>query len=92
MAAIRIRRTTGIRRVDDPTAIGHTVALRESTPEEQRRTARRAADVGAAEHPHPLDDVDPKQAGRELAKDPLIRAGVAELLDALGLLPDGGTP
>ncbi|WP_405888796.1 hypothetical protein OG762_36510 [Streptomyces sp. NBC_01136] len=47
---------------------------------------RRAA-VRIAEHPHPLDDRLPRLAGQELAMDPVIAAGVLELLDALGLRP-----
>lgn len=54
----------------------------------ERRAAIRAADHVAAEHPDPRDDVMPKLAGRELAKNPDAAAGVLELLDALGLRPD----
>jgi hypothetical protein len=54
----------------------------------QRRAAVRIADHIGAEHPHPLDDEDPAQAGRELAMDPVIAAGVLELLAALGIRPD----
>lgn len=53
----------------------------------QRRAAVRVADQIAAEHPHPLDDRLPRLAGQELAMDPVIAAGVLELLDALGLRP-----
>lgn len=50
-----------------------------------RAAAVHVADRIAAEHPHPLDDVTPKLAGRLIAQDPTVRAGVLELLDALGL-------
>ncbi|MCX4596177.1 hypothetical protein OG819_42950 [Streptomyces sp. NBC_01549] len=55
---------------------------------EQRKAAIRIADQIGKEHPHPLDDEDPAQAGRELAKDPAIAAGVLELADQLGIRPD----
>jgi hypothetical protein len=55
---------------------------------EQRRAAIRIADQIAAEHPHPLDDVMPRIAGAVIAKDPVIAAGVLELLAALGIRPD----
>jgi len=56
----------------------------------QRQAAIRIADhIGAKHpHPHPQDDEDPAQAGRELAKDPVIAAGVLELLAKLGIRPD----
>ena len=50
-----------------------------------RAAAVHVADRIAAEHPHPLDDVMPKLAGRLIAQDPAVTAGVLELLDALGL-------
>ncbi|MER6492627.1 hypothetical protein [Streptomyces griseorubiginosus] len=46
-----------------------------------RRITRRVA----AQNPHELDDVMPRLAGRLVAQDPLIAAGLLELLDALGL-------
>jgi hypothetical protein len=55
---------------------------------EQRRAARRVADQFGKENPHPQDDEDPAQAGRELAKDPVIAAGVLELVAQLGIRPD----
>jgi hypothetical protein len=55
---------------------------------EQRKAAIRIADQIAAEHPHPLDDVMPRIAGAVIAKDPVIAAGVLELLAALGIRPD----
>ena len=59
------------------------------TTDQERRTAVRTADFVASEHPHPLDDTKPDVAGRELATDPLIRAGLLELLDALGIQTRG---
>jgi hypothetical protein len=56
--------------------------------DEQLRAARRIADQFGKEHPHALDHEDPRQAGRELAKDPVIAAGVLELLAKLGIRPD----
>jgi hypothetical protein len=56
--------------------------------DEQRRAARRVADQFGKENPHPQDDEDPVQAGRELAKDPVIAAGVLELVAQLGIRPD----
>ena len=54
----------------------------------ERKAAVRASDQIAAQHPHELDDLMPKLAGRELARNPVIAAGVLDLLDALGLKPD----
>jgi hypothetical protein len=54
---------------------------------EHRRAAVRVADQLGREHPHELDDLMPKLAGRELAQEPAIAAGVLELLDQLGLKP-----
>jgi hypothetical protein len=56
--------------------------------DEQRRAAVRIADQFGKENPHPLDDEDPAQAGRELAKDPVIAAGILELVAQLGIRPD----
>lgn len=50
----------------------------------ERAAAVRIADQVAAENPHPLDDLMPQFAGRQLAKDPVIAAGLLELLDAIG--------
>jgi hypothetical protein len=55
---------------------------------ELRKAAVRIADQIAAEHPHPLDDVMPRIAGAVIAKDPVIAAGVLELLAQLGIQPD----
>jgi len=66
-----------------------SLVLDRRNPGEQARLNRQAAihvaDRIAAEHPHPLDDVMPKLAGRLIAKDPAVRAGVLDLLAALGL-------
>jgi hypothetical protein len=55
---------------------------------EQRRAAIRIAGQIAAEHPHPLDETVPRLAGQELAMNPVIAAGVRELLAALDIRPD----
>lgn len=49
-----------------------------------RRAAVHLADGTAAQHPTELDDLAPEYAGRLLAQDPTIRAGLRELLDAIG--------
>lgn len=54
---------------------------------EHRRAAIRVADQIGREHPDPRDDVMPKLAGRELARDPVIAASYLELLDQLGIKP-----
>jgi hypothetical protein len=54
----------------------------------ERAAAVHIADRVAAEHPHPLDELMPRHAGRLLAADPAVNAGVLELLDALGLKPN----
>ena len=64
------------------------LAIGRTTPEERARIARQAAVHAAgriaAEHPHPLDELMPKLAGRLVAKDPTVRADLLELLDAIG--------
>lgn len=65
------------------------------TRRQTRAAAVHCADRIAAEHPHPLDELMPKLAGKQLAQDPAIAAGVLELLDAPGLIrprqqPEGG--
>ncbi|MER6350571.1 hypothetical protein ABT186_01640 [Streptomyces sp. NPDC001634] len=65
-------------------------AVGQSTTREIRAAAVHVADRIAAEHPHPLDDTMPKLAGRLLAKDPIVAAGILELLDAIGLRPAMG--
>lgn len=62
----------------------HTLAVALADARILRRAAVRIADGVAAEHPHPLDDVMPKLAGRQLAQDPAVSAGLLELLDAIG--------
>lgn len=54
-------------------------------PKQVRAAAIHVADRIAAEHPHPLDDEAPRLAGRLLAADPLVRTGLRELLDQLGI-------
>ncbi|MFP3986949.1 hypothetical protein U9R90_05480 [Streptomyces sp. E11-3] len=61
-----------------------------NTVEQRREAAVTVADRIAAEHPHELDDLMPRLAGKQLAHDPVVAARVRELLDALGLLPTGG--
>lgn len=51
-----------------------------------RQAAVNVAGGLAHHHPHELDDLDPKAAGRELAKDPEISADLRELLGYLGYL------
>lgn len=58
------------------------------TAAQQRAAAVHIADRIAAEHPHPLDELMPKLAGRQLAADLVIEDGVRELLAALGIHPD----
>lgn len=65
----------------------HTLVLRGWGEDEQRKASVHVADRIAAEHPHPLDDQMPKLAGRLIGRDPVVAAGVLELLDALGLRP-----
>jgi hypothetical protein len=65
--------------------VGHTDA--DAQADVERRAAVRVADQFGRENPHELDELMPKLAGRELAKDPAIAAGVLELLDQLGLKP-----
>jgi len=53
----------------------------------ERRAAVHAADRIGVEHPHELDELMPKLAGRTVAHDPEARAGLLLLLDVLGLTP-----
>jgi hypothetical protein len=46
---------------------------------------RRVGVQVAAENPHPLDDTNPRLAGQLIGQDPVIAAGLLELLAALGL-------
>ena len=67
--------------------LGQSVgAVSAPTAWQARAAAVHCADRIAAEHRHPLDFVMPKRAGRTLAQDPAIAAGVLELLDVLGLI------
>ncbi|MGW4786163.1 hypothetical protein [Streptomyces sp. NPDC004230] len=65
--------------------LGQDFAVPQLQPGQLRAAAINVADRIAAEHPHPLDDVLPRLAGRQLGQDPVIAAGVLELLDTLGL-------
>jgi hypothetical protein len=69
---------------------GSALFLPRLDADRQRQMGRAAAvhiaDRVAAEHPHPLDELMPRLAGRQLAADPVVSAGVLELLDAIGLL------
>lgn len=68
------------------------IAVPRLKPREQRRLDRaaavRIADQAGVENPHPLDESMPRLAGRQLGQDPVIAAGVLELLDAIGIKPD----
>jgi hypothetical protein len=64
----------------DTLGVGPVTSL---PPTLQRAAAIRIADQVAAENPNPLDDTMPKLAGRLLAKDPVVAAGLRELLDAV---------
>lgn len=64
----------------------YVLAVGAPTAKQTRAAAVHVADRIAAEHPHPLDDVMPRLAGRTLARDPAVAAGVLELLDVLGLI------
>ena len=73
----------------------YVLAVGAPTARQTRAAAVHVADRIAAEHPHPLDDVMPKLAGKQIAQDAAITAGVLELLDVLGLIrprrqPEGG--
>jgi hypothetical protein len=59
-----------------------------SEPDELVRAAVRIADQFGKENPHPQDVEDPRQAGWDLSKDPVIAAGFLELAAALGLEPE----
>ncbi|MFD4547202.1 hypothetical protein [Streptomyces sp. NPDC058466] len=66
----------------------HILVVGKQAAAELRAAAVHVADRAGAANPHPLDDLMPKLAGRELAQDPAIAAGVLELLAALGIRPD----
>ena len=63
----------------------HVLAVGHVDPRVQRAAAVHVADRIAAKHPHPLDEQMPKLAGRLIGRDPIVAAGVLELLDALGI-------
>lgn len=69
---------------------GGSIFIHHLDPERQREIDRAAAlhiaDRVAAEHPHPLDDGRPQLAGQAIARDPAVRDGLLQLLDAIGLL------
>lgn len=62
-----------------------TFAVGQPEADELHRAAIHLADRVAAEHPHELDGTMPRLAGRLLGRDPLVAAGLLELLDALGI-------
>jgi hypothetical protein len=47
--------------------------------------ALHVADRVGGENPHPDDETNPRAAGKAIGQDPVIAAGVRELLAALGL-------
>lgn len=63
----------------------HVLMVEPLTVDQRRAAAVHLADRIATEHPHPLDDLMPRLAGRLVAANPVVAAGVRELLDALGL-------
>jgi hypothetical protein len=66
----------------------YTLIVAQMEADERRRAAVRIADQFGKENPDPRDDLMPRLAGRELARDPVIAAGYLELLDQLGLKPE----
>lgn len=64
------------------------VPLGRFEPEQLRAAAVHVADRVAARHPHDLDAVMPRLAGRLVAKDPAVADELLELLDVLGLTPE----
>lgn len=62
----------------------HVLGETAVSPSLLRRAAVHLADGIAAQHPTEDDESAPKDAGRLLAQDPTIRAGLRELLDAIG--------
>ncbi len=64
----------------------YVLAVGAPTARQTRAAAVHVADRIAAEHPHELDELMPKLAGKQLAQDPAIAAGVLKLLDVLGLV------
>ncbi|MFE4867643.1 hypothetical protein [Streptomyces sp. NPDC056682] len=68
--------------------VARDVRLAQFTPAEVRKAAVHVADRVAARHPHDLDAVMPRLAGRQVAHDPAVAAELLELLDVLGLTPE----
>ena len=66
----------------------HSLAGVNVTARQARAAAVHIADRVAAEHPHPLDDLMPRLAGKQLATDPVIADELSDLLGALGIRPD----
>lgn len=64
----------------DTNGLGNTVI----DPILHRQLAVLCADQIAAQHPHELDGIMPRLAGRLIAQDPAARADLLELLDAIG--------
>jgi hypothetical protein len=64
------------------------VPLTRFEPKQLRAAAVHVADRVATRHPHCLDDVMPRLAGRQVAKDPTAATELLELLDVLGLVPE----
>ncbi|MFD7861814.1 hypothetical protein [Streptomyces sp. NPDC059783] len=62
---------------DDRSIWGTGPAIPLTTTDQRRRAAVRTADYVAGQHPD--------RTARDLAADPLIQAGLRELLTALGL-------
>ena len=67
--------------------LGQDFAVPQLEAAQLRAAAVHVADRVAVENPHPLDGSEPRLAGRLIGRDPVIAAGLIELLDALGLLP-----
>ena len=66
----------------------HSLAGVNVTARQARAAAVHIADRMGAEHPHPLDDLMPRLAGKQLATDPVIADELRDLLGALGIRPD----
>ncbi|MGW5582822.1 hypothetical protein [Streptomyces sp. NPDC003857] len=65
--------------------LGQDFAVRPLDDDEVRAASVHVADRIGLEHPHQYDGQLPGLAGRLLAHDPVIAAGIRELLEALGL-------
>jgi hypothetical protein len=62
----------------------YTLACEPADEQQLRRAAVHLADRIAAEHLTEFDELAPEYAGRLVAQDPTVRAGLRELLDAIG--------